>query len=460
MEQNDDIAYKAWVENLQEPAPEGAWNAIADQLDIDAAWDGISESLDIDDVWHNIETELPQAVTVSNPAAPTHLPKLFWLAAALVLLTLTTPLTEDRTGQDQQSTIQNTTQAQSGQSTGKSEETTNLNIADKAETNQPGNKIETIVQSVEKKDKTENTNTVANAKDVDDTQPPIESNHERLVISKMPAQAALQPILVGDTIAKKQEVLVSDRITEKPVIQASKSQTDTLIAENKVETDSVVKIAEIEPKKDSVQQRLPERATWYVGVIGSIKNTWLINPETANGLKSESLNDTQVTFGKEFGVTVQRSLGGMSDLQFEYYFYSEIGQRYHEYINALYQTKDIRLRYQKFQVLYRTRIFRKINAPALYATGGIRVSRLTLADTSIGNESQEVTQEYRPWDYGFILGTEAEFKLSNKLMLVSGLRGSYGLRNIYLGTSQAPAEFNKTHTASVGLILGLKYRIH
>lgn len=458
MEQNDAIAYKTWVENLREPAPEGAWNAIADQLDIDAAWEGIAETLDLDDVWKNIETELPQAVTVSNPSAQTHFTKLFWAAAALVLLTLTTPLSENKPARVQTPHAQNNSEA-------------NNEVQ-----REPKIVARTKAESVAKPEMkiADETSRKRNVSERPSTVKPVTQQRSTLTgegysvhnktsdyLSVQPS--SVQPLIVpvDSTTTLHEELVVNKSTPGQLLTQAPQQQIDIpALAEDVLEPDSLISVATLDQPKDSAQRNQPERAKWQIGVIGSIKNTWLINPETANGLKRSSLNDTRVTFGKEFGITLQRSMGGTADIQFEYYFYSQIGQRYHEYINALYQTKDVRLKYQKFQVVYRTRVWRNFDAPALYATGGIRISRLTLADTSIGNESQEVTQEYRPWDYGFILGGEAEFKLTDKLLLVSGLRASYGLRNIYLGTDQAPAEFNKTHTASAGLMVGIKYRIN
>lgn len=455
MEKPDTIAYKTWVENLQEPAPEGAWNAIADQLDIDATWDNISETLDLDDVWQNVEAELPQAVPVSTPGI--RFPKLFWAAAALILLTLTTPVSDKIGDTNKQS-----------QSEVKQSETKIVDQTDEITNNQPESIVIThnraVTNSVNKKSseiksalKPRNQKTLTHAQVTDN------NDVSNVLINQSGNNSAVvlasEPIVIPDDTTTQRSVLIPEALITKPVFLISQ-EADTLATEQKIEKDSLQTVIAKTETQDSVQNHEPNRAKWQIGVIGSIKNTWLINPETTNGLKRSSLNATRVTFGKEFGVTLQRSIGGASDIQFEYYFYSQIGQRYHEYINALYQTKDIRLRYQKFQVVYRTRIFRKYNAPALYALGGIRVSRLTLADTSIGDESQVVTQEYQPWDYGFILGGEAEFNLNKKLLLVSGLRASYGLRNIYLGTNQAPAEFNKTHTASLGLVLGLKYRIN
>lgn len=439
MEQNNAIAYKTWIENLREPAPEGAWNAIADQLDIDATWDEIAESLDLDDVWRNIETELPAPVPASGQV---HVPKLLWVAAALVLFTLTTPVPDNLPvlqEQTQSSQIRDDNGIiikPDAQPAGQAESQSEVKMSKEA-SRQP-KAFERFASMLQPENRLLKSSVGASADD--------------------PADLIAEPIIVAvdSTATQNEPVILESKIGN--IARTIEQPADTVvIVLNKVEPDSLTTVAQ---PKNSAQRKQVDRARWRIGLIGSLKNTWLINPETANGLKRSSLNDTRLTFGKEFGVTLQRSIGGAADIQVEYYFYSQIGQRYHEYINALYQTKDVRLNYQKFQVVYRMRVLQKVNAPALYAVGGIRVSRLTLADTSIGSESQEVTQEYRPWDYGFILGGEAEFKLSTKLLFVSGLRASYGLRNIYLGTNQAPAEFNKTHTASLGLMVGLKYCIN
>lgn len=437
MKQNDAIAYKHWVENLQEPAPEGAWEAIADQLDIDAAWEGIAETLDLDDVWRHIDEKLPPAPAVSNPV---NLGKILWLAAALILFTLTTPLSDEKTWHGQ------------ADKNSRSRETEVVSQSEAKPNNKPEVKAETWA-----------------------TEKPTESDAVAERVASL-AQRNLRSInstgfaRTVDTVASIKSTVLSapDSIAESREIHELSSsmtktarmpQPDTLELVEEISDSDSIRVAAVHPEKDSAEYNPPGRATWQVGIIGSIKNTWLVNPETVNGLKRSSLNNTRLTFDTEFGLMVQRSVGGASAVQFEYYFYSGLGQRYYEYLNALYQQKDVKLRYEKFQVVYRTRLWRNLEVPAFYATGGIAISRLRLADTSIGNENQVVTNEYRPWDYGFVLGGEAEFALTDKLFLVSGLRASHGLRNIYLGTQQIPAEFNKTRTASVGVIFALRYQI-
>lgn len=437
MDHTDTIAYKNWLENLDEPAPEGAWDAIADQLDIDATWNSISETLDLDTVWQNIETGLPQEpATVSNNT--THFPKIFWVAAVLALLTLTTPVA-DKNIRKQSDTTANS----------RIKSYPEPEAANRAPI-QPHPSTQTGAGYTAK--------------------PQLDNDHEEMSNSKKNDRVA--SILLIDNVDVATVTVSETPESEKADSGEKDIQEQNFMADNiphemhgidsvikKLERDSIIMQVASAEEDSSVQNMPVTRARWQVGVIASVKNTWLINPETTNGLKRSSLNDTRLTFGKEFGVTLQRSVSKYAELQFEYYFYSEIGQRYHEYINALYQTKSIELHYQKAQVLYRVQVFRKVSSPALYALGGMRISRLTLADASIGGENDIVTQEYQPWDYGFIAGGEAEFPLGKKFLVVSGVRASYGIRNIYLGNTQNPSEFNKTHTASVGLSIGMKYKI-
>lgn len=425
MEYNESIAYKNWVENLKEPAPEEAWNAVADQLDIDAAWNGISETLDLDDVWTNVETQLPPAtpLTTNDPIA---FPKVFWIASALILLTLTTPLPETR--QRPVKTVR-----------------VEISASDTIRSEMPKLMLPTDTVQTYRKARSESGrfSTVAGAHSKDTTLKDNVLKQDK----QLPAHSTGN--LLADIIAAEQASSMEHTLAEAP--------TDSLTV-RKLQVDTISELVKPYKSKDSTHQH-PARQRWELGVIGSVKNTWLLNPETANGLKRSSLNDTRLTFGKEFGVLIQRNISESSDIRVEYYFFSEIGQRYNEYINALYQSKNVTLRYHKVQILYRTRILHKIQSPSLYALGGFNLSRLRVADSSIGNEHQNITRQYQPWDYGLVLGAEADFRLSDKLTLNTGLRMAYGFRNVYLGTAQTPSEFNKTHTASIGLAIGLRYRI-
>ncbi len=430
------ITYKEWLNNLQEPAPEGVWEAVSDQLDIDDAWENIAETLDLDDVWNNVKAELPEGVITYEQPKVSTMPRSFWIVAAFILITLTTPIPE------------------SSSLISVSVETTTTSVADTLRRGIPA---------------TSQYDSQSSDHGIERSMMPNEENRRK----EKPAYPTVHPAGVLNITEADDEISgknLVDLVNESAALDSAGAPparshalvgiTSGLDTAAVIMCDSSVTVELFTLSSDSVTI-IPRRRKghWNIGLIGALKNTWLINPETTNGLKRNSLNDTELTFGKDFGIVVERSISERSALQLEYYFSSEIGQRYHEYINALYQSKNIRLHYQKAQLLFRTRVLTKTAVPSFYAIGGVRVSRLTLADASVGGNEDIITQQYRPWDYGFLIGTEAEFKLNDKLILVPGIRASYGLRNIYLGSASNPAEFNKTHTATIGVSLALKHGI-
>lgn len=477
MEDKNTIAYKQWLENLNEPAPEGAWESIADQLDIDQAWEGISESLDIDDVWHQVEQNLPQAVPAAG-TTPTHLPKIFWAAAIIALFTLTTPVADqdgDEPGkeiikqQDDNTSRLSDTPLFGEREKGKDvvapgikkEARQRITAAPAEDKPQPENQ-----QQVVKSAENSNTNGVKQPVSVKRTETKQETNTTQTPVGAVTA-VQLESISKQVVPAAKEQLPAVPVLQDQIIIPAPETRNglagmpqqivvDSVSVEEPV--DSTERITLHTEQKDSAREEKPVRnSRWQAGLIGAVKNTWLINPETSHGLKRTSLTSTKVTWGKEFGALVQRSVGRKSFIQAEYYFYSEIGQRYQEYIDALYQTKDIKLKYQKLQLVYRTRIFETCKLPPLYAAAGLHASKLSVASASIGGEGQVVTEEYMPWDYGVLAGLESEIFLAEKIILVPGIRASYGMRNIYGGNSQSPANLNKTNTATIGFSLALKY---
>lgn len=456
MEDKHTIAYKTWLENLHEPPPETVWEAVADQLDIDQTWESISETLDLDDVWNQVEENLPQGIAIGQPVVPAKHRKLSWIVAAIVLLTLTTPVLDEIAHENNA----NAWKTEKNVVHGATDVTDSKEPALQAPQQIPLTK-DLASKKTESSTGTEQYRVDKKARLADGptVQHSVRSKqhvpHESLL--EMPIQKTSldqEPGLRGLIEQQQAPTIAVPKIV---TVQQPTGMDSAMLL---METVSVDRIVNVQLQTDSVhevdQQRKPR---WQIGLMGAVKNTWLVNPETTNGLKRSSLSNTKVTWGKEFGATVQRQVGHTSFVQVEYYFYSEIGQRYQEYIDVLYQTKDIKLRYQKLQFVYRTQVLEKYKLPPLFFAVGLHVSKLSLASTSVGGEGQLVTEEYMPWDYGVLTGIETEISLTDRLVLVPGIRAAYGIRNIYGGSSQSPADFNKTHTASIGISLGMKYSV-
>lgn len=414
------IAYKEWLNGLNESAPDGAWDAIADQLDIDQTWDAIQQELDLEEVWGNVQQELPVGPVMITDHTPLRFSKFYWLVAIVILLTLTTPVPETENAKPIHTKISNQ---------------------------------ELVATSDHRSDhKEDEVSTTSTLKHSHAVPVPLIEKEKNKNKNKTSGVAAIR---ANETSRNDQLTQEPRHLTQSPIVSQTLDTIPQLVEHKAVKKDSANQQFS-ETVNNSENQR--KNAGWSIGAIGSINNTWLVNNQTKNGLKSYSLINTQLSYGKEFGVFVQRQLGDHSSLQGELYFYSEINQGYQEYINVLYQRRDTELKYLKLQLIYRTKAFAIRNLP-IYGLSGIHFSRLNSAHTSIGSDDVKITQQYTPWDYGLVMGVDTEILLRPNLWLIPGIRGSYGARNIYSGSVDSPSEFNKTHTASVGLSLAIKYRL-
>ena len=82
-----------------------------------------------------------------------------------------------------------------------------------------------------------------------------------------------------------------------------------------------------------------------IGLTASVKNTWLLNNETMEGLKSESFTSTEISFYPDIGLSMNYLLRKKWSLQADGFLYSFTGQQYHGYIHGLYAPKKITLKY-------------------------------------------------------------------------------------------------------------------
>ncbi len=199
-----------------------------------------------------------------------------------------------------------------------------------------------------------------------------------------------------------------------------------------------------------------------VGVIASYNNIWLLNNTTTSGLNRYELNRTNLDFGKAFGIAVCYKLGSKIAIQAECYFVSEIGQKYNEYISGFYTKREINLQYQTFDVavkyIFERKDFREINS-VINIVGGLYVAKLNLAKQIVATKTRDVSNNFSNYDYGFTIGAEYEAEITKKLIISSGLRLNFGLFNIWSGSDDFPAKFLKTHPASFGINIGLRYSI-
>ena len=196
--------------------------------------------------------------------------------------------------------------------------------------------------------------------------------------------------------------------------------------------------------------------TLEFGITASLKNTWLINRKTLLGLEKHTLNTTIPDFGKDIGVVAAYNFSRRWSLQAEGMFISESGQRYKEYRNGKYVTREVDLNYYGFNLLVRYNR-RKMaygdpkNGHGI--TAGIFAGALKKATDRIHDKTLDGRALYHDHNYGMLLGYEYNRYIFSNLVITSGLRVSYGFPNIDTGL------FYRTFTGSFDFNMALKYRI-
>jgi hypothetical protein len=196
------------------------------------------------------------------------------------------------------------------------------------------------------------------------------------------------------------------------------------------------------------------------GLIASYKNTWLLNHETIDGLKSESLNTTEIVFFPDIGLSLSYSLNKALWLQADGYIFSKTGQEYFDYIYGHYSRKKITLRYSTFVFSAKYKIIgirQIIHRSSLNLLAGGYLSVLHYASQEINSDHKNIGSQYQKFDIGLRLGSEFEMSLSDQLSLAPGLFLSLGIPNIYKGNIDIPGYLKRTHNGSAGFCLAFYY---
>lgn len=198
-----------------------------------------------------------------------------------------------------------------------------------------------------------------------------------------------------------------------------------------------------------------------IGVSSVMKDTWLINKETKDGLDKNNMNTTRVELYTDFGINVLYAISRRWSLEGVGYYSSTVGQSYYQYINGDYSKKEITLKYTSFELAakfsnYDTRLYPNFR---MYTIIGPYFSKLHSAKQDINGSTLNLTSNYLNIDYGIVLGQEAEFRLFNRFAIAPGIRIKLGIPNIYTGESGLASSLKRTHSGSIDFRLALYYNL-
>lgn len=438
--------YKKWLSGLTESPPESVWENISEELDLDEVWDKVSDELPVKPLVP--QYEYPVLSRIGSAGR--------WAVAVVMLVLLTTPIPEQLSSilpvSESLPEIKTTPEDPSKNSDQFAEiQTEDTDGRDQVKETDTYNKKE------ERRNNTSYTPSNALAENQSTT---IQSqDHDDLYINREPsnifdAQQATNGIAAHEPREARQDVAGNVTLLPAPEsLLAEISQIEAGIIAVNDQADRI-ESAPGELRKTSEKRKI----RFEVGVLSNLNNVWLLNRETQEGLRSQSLIDTRSTYGTDIGAFVHLSTRQKDGVQVEFYALSETGQSYNAYIDALYQTKTIRLEYYKMQILYRRLIFNRFSFLSVYALGGGYLSRLNNAELSIGSSHENVTNQYSSLDYGLTVGLETVIPISRRLQLSPGIRAFYGTRNIFEGNQYLTSDLLPTNSASVGISMAFRYK--
>ena len=194
---------------------------------------------------------------------------------------------------------------------------------------------------------------------------------------------------------------------------------------------------------------------WHgAGISLSYNNSWIMNNETLAGLDPSDLNDTRLSYAPEIGFSTVFASSKDYRLEMEFFVLSEQSQRMNQYINALYQERELSLHYHKAHLSWQMPLW---IVPGKIGIGGY-YALLSRAEEIIAGQIRRVDEFYTKEDYGFTLQYKLEYDLFSGFVLAPSLRAQYSLHNIFNGNEAIPGFLRKTHNASMGINLGIYYR--
>ncbi len=218
---------------------------------------------------------------------------------------------------------------------------------------------------------------------------------------------------------------------------------------------------ELHQTSGSATRQVREPGKWNMGFSAQVKNHWLLNPTTFNGLKSTNLTTTIPELGMSVQVSLGRAISPKWGVRFESELFDKGGQGYRQYIHGQYLKKTIDLNFISMQALFLRKNIQ--SQPGLFSGGtllfGFYGSYLYHAEEKIENHSSlDLTNTYNSFDYGLILGYEQAIRVTPRLDFSPGFRVHYGIPNIYSGSTTVPAYLLRTNRASFRLQFGLNYK--
>ncbi|MBI2279350.1 MAG: PorT family protein [Bacteroidetes bacterium] len=192
---------------------------------------------------------------------------------------------------------------------------------------------------------------------------------------------------------------------------------------------------------------------FYVGLNGGFKNQNLITKiKSTQNLKEQQRLDFGYTFGGTIGIIMSDKLNLESNIN----FISTSGYNRRYEMNDIIYNEDLNLNYTTISVLAKKMSNKSTFDNKKYSTnlfGGIYAGYLTSANVVSGNNTYNVSNEFKNLDLGIVLGLEQDRYLTKQIIITPGIRYTQGVINI----ANESNPYEAARTFAIEFNIGMKY---
>jgi hypothetical protein len=446
------------MKQLDVSPPSDVWDNISDELDLQDVWQNISNELDIQEVWQNIDSKLTSISRIQTFV------KVSSLTALLLLLVVSSYFFLKLSNSPINRLVSDYPFVKIG----------HPQLADNAVINQ--------VTKVDTKSKVKEKLVASRKGKKDNTR--LKTKKVAKKESKKNNKALKQKRTEGSNTALSKKTInrvnINNRRATKPSndnvpLIAFGTNTHPIAILHPVNLFSLLTQSnDRESNNESLNQLLfghpakdagytPEYVdnTKYI-IIGSsftYSNTWILNSSTSISYEKNSLNQTNISFGYAYSALIGYTLSNKLTLQSECLINNKQEQSYIEYREGKRVYENIEMNYTQVNLLAKKTnaavLFNKIPTSFNYI-GGLQYGYMKSISETTNGITNSVADDYKKNNYSLILGLEYQVILNKSFALFAGLRADIGLNNLYSGDSNS---INKTYNTSLGLNVGLSYRI-
>ncbi len=195
---------------------------------------------------------------------------------------------------------------------------------------------------------------------------------------------------------------------------------------------------------------------FYVGINAGFKKQNLLTKVSPNHKISIAKQHSFLDFGYNFGGTLGIIISDKLNLESNVNFISTSGYNRKYEVNDLSYTENLNLNYTTISVLAKKMSNKSTFDNKKYSTnliGGVYAGYLTTAKATSGNNTYNVSNEFKNLDLGIVLGLEQDRYLTKQIIITPGIRYTQGVINI----ANENNPYEAARTFAIEFNVGMKY---